>query len=360
MWDLNELGDEVRLSNPQALMIRGLLDEHAMRDAVTALVARQAALRTVFSLDGDRLLQTVCDRGPSLEVVDLSSCDESERSSQARALFDAIGSRHDLRRQPFRAQLVRLDDHEHVLLVAAHHIVLDGMSYGVLWSGSCSALYRASISRTTTDLAALDLQFTDFSFWQTTLVDRPVGKSQLDFWAKTIEGYQELELPGDLAAPSRASGSMLETYPMGVLPFAIEGASWAAVARLCSRLNVRPYSVVATALFLFLIRASGRREACVMSGNHHRNRPGSERVIGNFVTPYPIRIEFDETATLEHAVRHCDRVVLAHREQQGVGPVTAFPSWSEVTRYNLNYWVMSEHEKSAGARRRCYCRSAGL
>ena len=92
MWDLHVLDSAVPLSNRQGFAIRGPLDARALQKAVAALVGRQRALRTVFALDGpDRLIQTVCDRGPELEVVDLSSRRESERMVEARALFDAIG-----------------------------------------------------------------------------------------------------------------------------------------------------------------------------------------------------------------------------------------------------------------------------
>ena len=343
MWDVNELGDPVRLSNAQAFAIHTPLDPDALGQAVAALVERQAALRTVFALDGDRLIQTVRDRGPGLDVVDLSRSTDADRMVQARELFGAIGRPHDLGRQAVRAQLVRLDEHEHLLLLAAHHIVLDGFSRGVFWS-DLRALYRAAVSGTRPDLGSLEFQFADHCFWQTTLAHRPVGKRQLDFWASTVADYEHPELPGDLGAPARARGTVIETYPIGSVPFIVEGASWNALTALCSRLGVMPYTVIATALFLFVTRSSGRREACVLSSSQHRDRPGSERLIGNFVTGYPLRIGFDDNATLERAVLHCDRTVLAHREHQGVAPLSPSATWSEVARYNLNYLLAADRD----------------
>jgi len=62
-------------------------------------------------------------------------------------------------------------------------------------------------------------------------------------------------------------------------------------------------------------------------------------VIGNFVTPYPLRVAFDDGATLEHAVRHCHDTVLAHREQAHVAPSSALAAWPEWSRYNMNYLI---------------------
>ena len=77
----------------------------------------------------------------------------------------------------------------------------------------------------------------------------------------------------------------------------------------------------------------------MMSSNLHRNRPGSEAVIGNFVTPYPLRLRSRDDDTLEAAVHACHERILVHREHVHVAPRTALGAWTEWSRYNLNYLV---------------------
>jgi hypothetical protein len=260
----------------------------------------------------------------------------------ARPLFEAISRPHDLAREVFRAQLVRLADHEHLLFLAPHHIVLDGFSWDVLLA-DLAALYRARAAGTEPrlaplELAPLELAYHDFCFWQRTLEDRPVGREQLAFWRRAVEGYPGLELPGDRGAPARGSvGMATDTYDAGAVPFVLDGPRWTAVEQLCSRLGSTPYVVVTSGFLLLLARWSGRGDVCALSGNFHRNRPGSEAVIGDFVTPYPLRVAFDDHATLEDAVRHCHDTVLAHREHGHVAPSSALAAWPEWSRYNMNY-----------------------
>jgi non-ribosomal peptide synthetase component F len=104
--------------------------------------------------------------------------------------------------------------------------------------------------------------------------------------------------------------------------------------------------VLATAFFLLLTRWSGRSEVVAMSTSSHRYRPGSEAVIGNFATPYPLRVNFDDNATLEEAVRGCHEAVLAHREHGHVAPASALSAWPEWSRYNINYGINTQNPRA--------------
>jgi acyl carrier protein len=347
IWILHALGDVIRLGQAHGYAIHGPVDIDAFQRAISALVARQRALRTVFTVDGDRVIQTVRERGAELEVVDLASHPSSERMVRARELFDEMASPHDLSRQLFRVRLVRLDEREYLCFIAVHHMVADGFAIGLLWS-DLEALYRAAVSGGAPELPALDFEFTDYCFWQTTLEQRPMGRSQLAFWANTIASYEDLEVPGDLSG-SRLAGPKLELFTYGEVPFAIEGARWEALTAACSKLRALPYHAISTALFLLLARRGDRKDALVMGAGHNRRRPGSEKVVGNFVTPYLMRLGFDEQLTLGGAVERCREAALAHNMHQGVGPTPTLPRWSELLRYNLNYQILGvERSRTLG------------
>jgi hypothetical protein len=147
MWASHRLGDTVRLGHAHAFPIRGELDVDAMRSSFATLAARHAAMRSRMVVDGARLVQSVEDGARVLDVVDLSALPADERTARARALFDATAQAHDLAVEPFRCQLVRLDEREHLLLLAAHHIVCDGVSYRAMWP-DWSTLYAAATANT--------------------------------------------------------------------------------------------------------------------------------------------------------------------------------------------------------------------
>ena len=314
-----------------------------MHQAIADLIERQASLRTVFASAQGRLTHTAQPRGPALDVVDLSRLPARERTAEARRQFELISRPHDLTREVFRARLVRQDDHDHLLFLAPHHIAVDGFSWSVL-EAELAALYRrargAPATAAAPELAPLELACRDFCFWQTSLEDRPVGRAQLAFWDRAVAGYQGLELPGDRRAVPRGSvGLATDTYEAASAPFVLDGPRWTAALRLCARLGCTPYVAITSGFLLLLTRWSGRDDVCVLSSNFHRNRPGSEAVIGNFVTPYPLRASFDDRDSLEAVVRHCHDRALAHREHGHVAPRSALAAWPEWTRYNVNYLI---------------------
>lgn len=160
-WDFHRRGNLPLSDQASAYVIRGHLDVPTMQRAVATLVKRHAALRTVFRLEGGRVTQTVRDHGPELDVVDLSRCGTDERATRARELFSTISQPYDLGHGACRAQLVRLDDHEHLLFVGAHHIVVDAFSWRLI-EMDLAAIYRAYATGQEPTLSRLEFQFADF------------------------------------------------------------------------------------------------------------------------------------------------------------------------------------------------------
>jgi amino acid adenylation domain-containing protein len=339
VYDVYQRGNFPALAiQAAAFTLRGPLDVAAMQRAIAAVVARQAALRTTFTVDHGALVQTVQTSGPELAFVDLSHEPSAAREALARARFAAVSRPHDLTREVFRAELVRLSAEEHVLFLVPTHVTVDGFSWGII-EANLTTFYRAYAAASEPTLPPLELSYADFCFWQRTLEQRPVGVRQLAFWTSMLAGYEPLALAGDRGAPARhAVGNFAyDTYPAGMVPFALGGEAWSSIEQACARFGCSPYSVVATGFLLLLARWSGRNDVCTNSSSLSRSRPGATDVVGNFVTLYPLRVRFDEQSTLAEAVQGCHERVLGHREHAEVAPVSLATTFVEWQRYNLNY-----------------------
>ena len=98
------------------------------------MVRRHEALRTTFAAVDGRPVQVIA---ASLEVplpiVGLSHLAGPDRRATAEAKADEESRRpFDLAAGPlFRATLFRLAEGDHAILLAMHHIITDGWSYGV-------------------------------------------------------------------------------------------------------------------------------------------------------------------------------------------------------------------------------------
>ena len=108
------------------LRLDGPLEGEVLRRAVTALVRRHAALRTRFPDRGGEPVQVVDPAPDSFPVEILEAADEAEATALVK---EAMWGPYDVGAGPLaRVRLIRLSPAEHFLVLAAHHLVIDGFS----------------------------------------------------------------------------------------------------------------------------------------------------------------------------------------------------------------------------------------
>jgi NRPS condensation-like uncharacterized protein len=151
LWFLDQLQPGSAAYNvPTAARLEGPLDVASLERAFNEVVARHEALRTTFASEAGVPVQVVA---PALKiplvVEDLSAVPPAERQAAlARSLAAAAATHFDLKVGPLvRVLLVRLAADDHVLLVNASHIIVDGIAISIFFK-ELSALYAARAPRT--------------------------------------------------------------------------------------------------------------------------------------------------------------------------------------------------------------------
>ena len=143
VWLASRLEPEASLAYNEAVSInlKGLLDVPALEAALQAIVDRHEALRATFSSDGEGLFVAEHTTLP-LAFHDLSLLAPFESDARIMGAFNRIVTTpFDLEHGPLvRAELFRLAADRHLLTIAAHHIVCDGWSFGVIVN-DLAALY---------------------------------------------------------------------------------------------------------------------------------------------------------------------------------------------------------------------------
>jgi len=130
MWFMEQLTPGTALYNvPWAVRLTGPLDAGALRRSLESLVARHGILRTTYETIGGVPRQVVSESASlPFHVIDLRGSSIANVEQELHRLLREEGTRpFDLTSDcTLRATVAKLTDREHVLLLVAHHIAVDG------------------------------------------------------------------------------------------------------------------------------------------------------------------------------------------------------------------------------------------
>ncbi|MFV2113728.1 amino acid adenylation domain-containing protein [Micromonospora sp. LOL_025] len=260
---------------PMALRLTGVLDSHALRQALTAVCGRHEVLRaTVDLVDGSAVQRFApCEQVP-LTVVEggLAEVCQVEAARPFDLRTDAL----------VRVTLVRESAESHVLLLVLHHLVFDGASVAVLLR-DLDAAYRSAAAGQPASLAEPEVRYGDYAGWQREWVDSPRSSEDLDYWRQQLAGVSPLELPTDRPRPP-------EWEPIGGdISVRVPADLAAAVALIGSERGATPFMSFLAAFQVLLAHYSGGEDIAVGTPVSGRTRAEFEDVVGLFVNTVVLR-----------------------------------------------------------------------
>jgi amino acid adenylation domain-containing protein/non-ribosomal peptide synthase protein (TIGR01720 family) len=268
-----------------ALRLTGELDVPVLAAAVAGLARRHESLRTTFGETGGRPVQVAHQEATTLSLADTTE-------AALPALLDAEFARpFDLRTGPlFRALLVGVGPRDHVLLLTAHHIVVDGWSLRVLL-----AELAAGYAGATT--AAPALQYADYAVWQQERLAGPVMAEHTAYWRRVLDGAAPLELPTDRPRPAMRStrGSAHE--------FTVPRALSARLTRVARESDTTLFTTLTAATAVLLARHSGQQDVSLGTVTSGRTRPELDGVVGFFVNTVVLRSTVDQRLSFAEFLR---------------------------------------------------------
>ncbi|HEX2091321.1 MAG TPA: amino acid adenylation domain-containing protein, partial [Longimicrobiaceae bacterium] len=300
---------------PFPLRLRGRLNVWALANALSDIVRRHEALRTVFATTDGEPVQVIRPAVPHpLPVVDLRGIAHDRRERELGRLVAEDAARlFDLARGPLlRTTLVVTGEEEHGLLVTMHHMVSDGWSMEVLVH-EVSELYAAYVEGHAPALPPLPVQYADYALWQRTRLTGETLDAQVRWWRERLAGAPPLlELPTDRPR-SRAQGSRGES-----VPFALAPETWQALQALARREGVTSFMMLLAAWQFLLSRYSGQEDVVVGTPIAGRNRLETEGLIGFFVNTLALRTSLSGDLTFAELLRRVREGTLGVYQHQEV------------------------------------------
>jgi amino acid adenylation domain-containing protein len=314
MWFLDQLNPGSSLYNlTAATRFKGKLDIAAFEMSLGEILRRHEVLRATYDVIEGKPVQIVHEAPPQrLPIVDLSSLEAGEREAVAQRMILEEGRRpFDLKAGPIiRANILRLSEYEHLLLLTMHHICTDGWSIGALYR-EMEALYEAFSARRQSPLAELPIQYADYAVWQRQRLQGERLEELVSFWRRQLEDAAVgLDLPTDkprLSVQSHNGGWRLFDLPPSLTRD---------LRTFSQREGVTLVVTLLAAFKALLFRYTDQNDILVGTPAVNRARPEIESLIGMFLNTLVLRTKVEGAESFRSLVARVRETVLAAHDHQ--------------------------------------------
>ena len=297
-----------------SLPLEGHVDRVALASALSAVVARHEALRTVFEEHHGEPYPKVLSPSPLVIHID------DLHALNGDALEEALADSHreeratpiDLAKGPLlRARLSLLGVDRSILQLTIHHIAFDGWSIGILLR-EFGILYRATVAGTAANLPALAIQYQDFADWQHRRVGDADMQADLAYWKERLQGCQPLDLPTDRRPDGRSAAEARR------LPVRITEGLAKRLRTIARAADTTLFAVLLAGFQAFLHRLTGARRIPIGVPDAGREHIDTEKLVGFFVNTVVVDTEIDGANSFMDVIASASQATLTALEHRSV------------------------------------------
>jgi len=316
LWFIDQLlpGDALYTS-PLIFRLTGTLVRSHLHQSIQTLVQRHEILRTTFDVVDGQLVQAVASelqvplKFTDLRILSTDACE----TVALEQIWQEIQQPFDLNQAPlFRVRLWQLQDNEHLLLIALHHIIFDEWSSGVLIR-ELGELYAALVENRIPALPELPIQYADFAHWQREWLQGEVLNAQLRYWRQQLKDVPELTLPGAVSPSARSlshfhqGASQLLELPQPLLD---------ALEELSQQAGVTLFMTLLATFQTLLYRYTGQEDIAIGSPIANRHHSQLEGLIGFLVNSLVLRTNLAGDPTFRELLERVREVTLTAYDHQ--------------------------------------------
>jgi amino acid adenylation domain-containing protein len=315
IWLGVQVGDEstnLAYNECRAFRFLGALDEDALQEALDELPRRHEALRQAFDSDGEFTMTL-----PSVTVPivrhDLRKLGADERRRRLDELqHQQVSTPFDLEHAPLlRGDWVRVDDEETWLVLCAHHIAVDGSSWGILIN-ELAELYTAGVERRAARLGPSD-SFAAFAAMKRLRATAKLVRVDEKYWlAQLARQSEDLALPLDKPRPAK------RTYNATRSDHHLTVAQMDRIRAVAAKLSCTPQTLLLGAFQILMHRLSRQTDFVVGIPISGQAAAGLEALVGNCVKVLPLRTTLDPNEDVSERLRKLNGQMLDSLEHHRV------------------------------------------
>jgi len=296
-----KISDEANLAfnEAAALNLEGVLDETLLKQCFVAVVNRHEVLNATFSSRADE----ICLQGQAwnaFTVLDYSSESLDEANQQKIALYQQIAtSPMDLENGPlFFVWLLKMPNQQSSVVIAAHHLVCDGWSFGIVLQDLLKAYQNNGSLEPLSD----DESF--FYFAEKQKASKILNQDE-DYWREKMTPFPApLDLPLDQPRP------LERPFQAKRLDYRLADDVVALLPKLAAASKGSVVNVALAAYVALLQRLSNNDDVVVglpVAGQAALNQLN---LVGHLVQLLPIRIDSNEDIAFDELIGRVKNAVM--------------------------------------------------
>ena len=272
-----------------------------LSNAIHSTLKRQHVLRSTIKEDKDNIYQvinTVSDK--YFNTVRIKNSQELHKciTNDINYIFNLSDE------FPIKVSIYSLGDtKEKYISIVIHHIAFDGWSADILLH-ELYEFYNNYRNNTILTLPKLDIQYKDFAIWQRKYLTGKVLDKQLRYWKKSLDGYENINLPTDHPRPIQVDhiGSSVS--------FTLNKELSLNLRNTAKELGVSLYTLLLASYYLMLKAYSNQDDIVIGTPIANRHYPQIQNLIGFFVNSLPIRINIKDKQKLAQFIKLLGRQII--------------------------------------------------
>jgi NRPS condensation-like uncharacterized protein len=295
LWFLYQLQpDNTDYNICSVIRLQGVINTHALWNALYEIVQRHEILRTTFAYVEGQPMQVVKTNAViQLPCIDLELLSPDEQETQIRQLA-LQEARHpfNLDHGPvIRYLLLRSHAHAYVLVQTMHHIVCDGWSMRLLIE-EFTAIYSAYARAEPKALPAKPtIHYSDFAVWQRRALQGKALDIDIAYWKKQLSGISRLQFPTHYRPTKIPPVHGARQF------FSISTSTTEALKALSRRENATLFMTLLAGFQVLLHLFTGQDDISVGVSVANRLSAETERLIGFFVNILILRTDLSDNPT---------------------------------------------------------------
>lgn len=303
IWLSDQTGPEASaaFNESVSLTLDGDIDALRLAETIRQVAGRHAILHARFSADGETMQVSPSGTFP-VAISDLRG--EPDPQAALQALIEAYASRpYDLVQGPVaEAEIIRLGEQKHVLILSAHHIVCDGWSTNILLDEIATA-YRSSI-------AALPAAV-PFADYAAEALQDPRTEEAAVYWTRMFA-----ELPTPLELPTDRPRQAQRSFNGGTRTSFIEAELYRKVKAAGAQRRRTLFATLFASFQVLLLRLSGQRDLVIGVPAAGQSQLEGPSPVGHCVNFLPIRGGIDPAEPFSTHLDKVGRIVLDAYDHQ--------------------------------------------